>query len=125
MSYPAWWTDTVTLYHRTISNNAATWKRTVLNGCYFSNSGGNTGGDEPRTGNRTFVRIPVTGAKPKLAIGDIIAYGVLKDAIDDYANGQRSTDFLASHIGTAFCVKELRDNAHKYIPSPHIYAGGD
>lgn len=123
-SYPGWWNQTVTVYHRTFAaDNRIVWSRETVGGCFVGSPARSRHNDSARRdGNTLACRIPPPA--PTLATGDIIVIGTCSDDVDDYTPGMRSTDLLAAHPGAAFVVSELRDNTRAGLPLPHVYAGG-
>lgn len=124
MRFPRWWTDSVTIYHRTESNSRVAWVRHTAAGCYFRIRGGVSYGQEyGRGGWPCICRLP----PPDFAVspGDIIVLGNVRDDIDEYQAGKRSADILAAHAGQCFTVRETRDNTHAGTSFPHLYAGGE
>lgn len=123
MTYPAWWSQTVTVYHRVISDKGITWHPQVLDGCFVQRKETTVNVDTSRReGCRIVCRI--RAPKPEIALGDILFAGANETEIDETVRGQTSADFMAAHPDTAFIVEELHDNTMARIPVPHVYVGG-
>lgn len=147
MSYPRWWDTTITLYNRyeESTTNIVTWHRTVIPDCFFKNANNKaTIGQSVFETNNIIVRIPQSDSFKAygewvnvpndersnyftLHQGDIIVKGEIADAIDEYTNGERSTDFLAKHKESGVCLTVIKwqDNTGIGRCSPHYYVSGE
>lgn len=114
MSYPEWWSDTITIYNRYEDplTDIITWYRTVIDGAFWKYIGDkiNIGNITLETNNtlcriresQTFVPYYQWVSIPKdeknnyftLSVGDIIIKGDIDETIDEYSQGHRSTDFI-------------------------------
>lgn len=123
MRYPAWWSQTVTVYHRIVGADGVTWQPSVLHNCFVQLRATSVNVDTSRRdGCRLVCRIPAP--KPDIALGDILFAGANDTAIDETVRGQTSVDFMAAHPDTAYIIAELHDNTQARIPVPHVYVGG-
>ena len=123
MAYSRWWSDTVTVHHKTMSNGRAVWEPTTYTGAYFrrpTSTSKNT--DYDKQGGTAFCRFRVPA--PTISQGDIVTLGEDTSQINEYVSGSRSSDYLTAHEGACFVVDEIRDNTHDNTPCPHLYAGG-
>ena len=124
MSYPAWWDQTITLYHR-ITAPAATvsWNRILLNRCFWKETSAQSQKELTAYNQRyVIVRIPLRDIP--INIGDILIIGVVDDEIDEYTSGMRSADLLAKYQGRSAKVQTVAINNQTGIGYPHIRIGG-
>ncbi len=123
MTLPAWWSQTVTVYHRTVSADRVAWKAQICKNCYVQRKETSVNVDTARRdGNRLVCRIPAP--VPVVALGDIVYIGVDAPAINEYECGQTSADFMVAHKDAAFVISELHDNTTCPVPIKHLYIGG-
>ena len=123
MSFPAWWNQTVTVYHKTVGANGTTWEAQICARCYVQLKDVSVNVDTARRdGNRLVCRIPAPA--PKVALGDIVLIGADIVTIDEHTRSMTSADFMREHMDTAFIVSELHDNTTCPIPFKHVYIGG-
>ena len=121
-----WWSDVLTLYHRTETAGRVTWSRRTVMGCYFRANRSTAHGPEyARAGWPCISRIPTRAGCLNISPGDIIVLGLSTAQIDEYTASKRSTDLLAATAGWSYTVREVHDNAHGGVGVPHIYCGGD
>ena len=57
-------------------------------------------------------------------IGDIIVHGNVRDEIEEYTAGKRSTDLLQKYAGKSMLVADVHENVRRGPIPAHIYAGG-
>lgn len=137
--YPIWWSDTITLYNRyeDPTTNVVTWYRTVINNCFWQNNFQLMKlGDVQLNSDSIICRIPANrnyvsrdswelqlSRKFTLAHGDIIVRGAVDDTINEYADGQRSTDLIAKYKDRGCMVIERFSDDTGFgrgIPHYHI-----
>lgn len=119
-----YWSETITLYHRSeAANGAVSWKRSVHSGCFWQQRAmrERTEGAEFRPAG-IVCRLPAP--HPDVQIGDIIIRGSVSAEIDEYASGKRSTDLLKRYAGESMIVAELHRNMRGLAGTDHLYAGG-
>lgn len=123
MAYSRWWCDTVTVFHKEMENGRAVWAESTYTGAYFRRPKATVKNTEyDRQSGAAFCRFRVPA--PTVDRGDIVVLGETEAAINEYAAGERSADFIKSHEGICFVVDEIRDNSHENTPCPHLYVGG-
>lgn len=123
MQYPAWWNQTVTLYHHSYADGVKVWTRKVLTGCFVQRRKTSVNVDTSRRDGHRFVcrlRAPM----PSLARGDIVCLGSERADLDEYTQGSTSAEFLAANAERAFAVMEIHDNTDNAVPIKHVYVGG-
>lgn len=142
--YPAWWDSTLTIYNKYVNKltDKVTWYRTVLTGCFWKYSGNKvTVNDVVIETNNTIARIPEQETfKEKylwvelpndekseyftLEEGDIVVFGEVDDEINEYQQGQRSSDLVKKYKtlrgcmqidGIALNVGTMRVDPHYWI----------
>ena len=126
---------TVTVFNKYKNKaNETSWKRTVLENCYFgAETAQKLNGNILSPGNSFVCRIPQNKGytnkfngednKFTLAPGDVIVKGKITDEIKD-VSGSRITDLLQKYKGECFAVKSFSDNTllrHK----PHYRVRGE
>lgn len=120
---PAWWNQTIVIYHRQVSTDGVTWQPNVCNNCFVQLKATSVNVDTARRdGNRLVCRIPIP--VPVVALGDIIQMGAEIAEIDEGVRGMTSADMMATNPDGTFIVSELHDNTNCPVPIKHIYIGG-
>ncbi|MCI8332846.1 MAG: hypothetical protein HFE78_08495 [Clostridiales bacterium] len=123
MSCPAWWDQTITLYHRVADGGAVSWRRTVLDHCFWKETSAQSQKDLAAYQERSVtVRIP--WREIPVSVGDILVLGAVDDEIDEYTSGERSTDLLAKYQGRAAKIQTVALNRQTGVGCPHIRIGG-
>lgn len=139
--YPIWWSDTVTIYNRyeNPTTNLVTWYRTVINNCFWQNNFQLIKlGDVQLDSDNIICRIPKNpdyvnrelwetqlSTKFTLAQGDIIVKGAVNDTINEYTDGQRSTDLIEKYKKRGCMVIErFSDNTGFGRGIPHYHVLG-
>ena len=125
-----WWDKTLTIYNKYVdpSTQRVTWYRTVVNNCFWKyyNTTYYVGKYSVKVSGIALETKHVTCRIPKsdnfryqrewrnlsdksnyftLATGDIIVLGEVDDVIDDYTEGQRSTDLVSKYKDQLECVE--------------------
>ena len=120
---PAWWSQPITVYHRSVSSEGVVWEAQTCENCFVQQKEVSVNVDTARRdGNRLVCRIPAP--VPVVALGDILYIGVDAPAINEHERGQTSADFMVAHKDAAFVVSELHDNTTCPGPIKHLYIGG-
>lgn len=141
--YPAWWDATVTIYNKSVgSDNRITWYSTVVTGAFWKIRGEKvTVGETVIDSSSTICRLRVDNnyctpdawdnlstknGKYTLRAGDIIVFGSVSDAINEYVAGTRSTDILKKYRDStgAMQVNQVRINAGTGMGQEHYYVRG-
>lgn len=124
-TYPKWWTDTVTIYHRTMDSGRVVWTRSTATGAYVTGKRGGVTNltDMHRKGDRMICRLRYPA--PYIGVGDIVVRGLITDTIDEYTAGARSTDLMRNYAGMCGQVTEYHDNTHDGVGLKHVYVGAD
>lgn len=115
--YPIWWETTITLFNKfeDKQTNVVTWYKTVITDCFWKMTGTQvTIGDTVLDSKSLICRIPKDTRFKEyqdwiktpndqmadyftLSQGDIIVRGEIDDVIDEYTQGQRSSDLLGKY----------------------------
>ena len=122
MAYPHWWTDTVTIFHKSVSSGKIIWTGTQYSGAFFRRVIQTTTGERAmRKGDNAFCRLrtPI----PTVDVGDIVYKGASSATISEYVAGSRASDFVKANGPNTFVIDTIRDNTHEYTHSPHLYVG--
>lgn len=139
--YGMWWSDTITIYNRyeNPETNLVTWYRTVLNNCFWQNNFQLMKlGDVQLNSDNIICRIPVNPRyKPRnlweedkedcftLSQGDIVVKGEVYDDIDEYAEGERSTDLIEKYKWQGcMVIDKFSDNTGFGRGLPHYHIAG-
>lgn len=144
--YPIWWDDTVTIYNKFTDDQTdiVTWFRTVIDDCFWHLTGAEVDvGEATLDSKSTVCRIPKDSRyKDKadwikipndqmknfftLSQGDIIVKGACDFEINEYTDGQRSTDLLAKYREYQQCivVTQYSDNTGIGRNNEHYLARG-
>ena len=140
-NYPAWWCDNITIYNRyeDPTTNIVTWHQSVLCNCFWQNNYQMMKlGDVQLDTDSIICRIPQTckyisreqwnsqlSNKFTLAQGDIIVRGVVDDIINEYADGQRSTDLVEKYKNRGcMIIERFSDNTGFGRGIPHYHVIG-
>ena len=120
---PAWWNQTIVIYHRQVGVGGVTWQPHVSQNCFVQLKDISVNVDTARRdGNRLVCRIPIP--VPVVALGDIVQLGAEIVEIDESVRGMTSADMMAANPDGTFIVSELHDNTNCPVPIKHIYIGG-
>lgn len=123
--YPVWWESTVTIYNKFVDSqtNLIHWYRNVITDCFWQLSGQTVKVGEvtldsksvicriPKDNRflekRDWIKIPDAqkGDYFTIAQGDIVVRGICDDEIDEYTQGQRSTDLLGKYREYQACME--------------------
>ena len=146
--YPIWWETTITIYNRydAPTTDLVTWYKTVLTDCFWKASGDKVSiGQVTLDSKSVLCRIPKNAsymdkfeweqldttdeAKSDyftLGIGDIIVKGECSETIDEYTQGQRSSDLLEKYRPYQRCmeIEDLAINIGKGRNNEHYYVRG-
>lgn len=144
--YPLWWNTTVTVYNKYLDpiTQVVTWYKTKVTDAFWKDvSDKLTLGDTALESNKLICRIREDArykdkylwnaltAKKKaeyftLGQGDIIIKGDVADVVDEYADGQRSTDLIEKYKELQGCLEIQRssDNTGPGRGLPHYLAQG-
>ena len=147
MAYPIWWDTTITVYnqYKDKQTRLVTWRKTVINNCFWKYTGNKvTIGDVELQTNTTICRIPkddrfleryLWEALPNdqkdnfftLSPGDIIVKGEVDEDIDETVSGQRSSDFIAKYKRLQGCIEiqSWANNSGKGRNDKHYYVVGE
>ena len=147
MAYPIWWDTTITVYnqYKDKQTRLVTWRKTVINNCFWKYTGNKvTIGDVELQTNTTICRIPkddrfleryLWEALPNdqkdnfftLSPGDIIVKGEVDEDIDETVSGQRSSDFIAKYKRLQGCIEiqSWANNTGKGRNDKHYYVVGE
>ena len=121
-SYPIWWDTTLTLYNKYTdpATQEITWFRTVLTGCFWKYVGNKINiGDSTIETKDTICRVRKNPQYLDKSLwmdadktsyftfgkGDILVKGEVQDTIDEYTDGQRSTDLLNKYKEMQGCIE--------------------
>lgn len=144
--YPIWWDTTLTVFNKHVDSQTQviTWYKTVVENCFWKNAGikVNINNVVIETDD-TLCRIPKDDRfleydkwieQPNdskanyftLRPGDIIVKGEVDDTINEYRNGQRSTDLLTKYKELQGCmtIKEVGINVGPGRCNEHYYVKG-
>lgn len=144
--YPVWWNTNLTIYNKyeDPQTNIVTWLRTVVTESFWKYVGEkiNVGNTVIET-NNTICRIRKDDrflekhewiALPNdqmskyftLSPGDIIVKGEVNDVINEYSNGQRSSDLLKKYKALQGCIviDEVAINVGAGRCNEHYYVRG-
>lgn len=147
-NYGDWWSTTITLYNKVIGeNNKISWYRHVIEDCFYSQvldtlSKLNTNSvldsyvsicrirkSESYVGKRKYLSLSEEDRDEyfTLSTGDIIVAEEVDFEIDEYTDGQRSSDMLKLYREDPGCfiVKQRSDNTGKGRGNPHYAARGE
>lgn len=143
-SYPVWWDTTLTLYNKyeNPTTNEVSWFRTVLTGCFWKYVGNKINiGDSTIETKDTICRVRKNPAYLDkylwmdadktthftLGKGDILVKGEVQDTIDEYTEGQRSTDLLNKYKEMQGCIEitTFADNTGAGRCSEHYLIKGE
>ena len=122
--YPIWWEDTITIYNKytDATTDLVSWFKTVLTDCFWKLTGTevNIGEtvlesksivcripkDDKYKNKAEWIKLPVSDLKDYFTIGegDIIVRGECDFVINEYEEGQRSTDLLAKYREYQQCI---------------------
>lgn len=137
------WNKTVTLYNKFEDQNGQiSWYRHCLKNCFVKRTvkKANVGGTQtakfdyiiriPKQSNYLpafdWVKIAesLKGEYITLQGGDLIVLGDISEEINEYANGERSSDFIAKYqaLGSVF-VNSININTD--LPGPHYLIRGE
>ena len=128
---------TITLYNKCVdkvnNRSVTTWKRTVLNECYFgTETAKQLNGSTLSLASSYICRIPQNEAYTEVYKGesdkftlkpdDVIVKGEVFDEISDI-QGNRMTDLMQKYRGFCFTVRAVSDNTMLSY-APHYRASG-
>ena len=144
--YPIWWEDTITIYNKfeDAQTNVVSWFKTVIDDCFWQLTGTEVNiGDTALNGKSIVCRIPkddrykdksewikIPNDQMKnyftLGQGDIIVKGNCDFVINEYQEGQRSTDLLAQYqeYQQCFSISQYSDNTGLGRNNEHYLARG-
>lgn len=144
--YPVWWETTLTIYNRYEDpvTNIVMWFRNTVPNCFWKYTGDKiTVGETVLETNNIICRIPkddryldkyVWNKLPNdemgnyftLGQGDIIIKGEVDDEVNEYQQGQRSTDLLKKYKELQGCmeVQEFAVNVGAGRCNEHYYVKG-
>lgn len=145
--FPVWWDTAVTVYnrHEDKETHLVKWYRRELNGCFWSHKADKvTVGETALATDYTICRIPKNKSfleryrweqLPEdqmseyftLGVGDIIVKGTVKDDIDEYVKGKRSTDLVQKFKGLTGCIEitEVSINTGRGRNNQHYFVKGN
>lgn len=120
---PAWWNQTIVVYHKQVGSDGVTWRPQVCGNCFVQLKATSVNVDTSRRdGNRVVCRIPLP--VPAVALGDMVQLGADVVEINENVRGMTSADVMAEKPYSTFIVSELHDNTTCPVPIKHIYIGG-
>lgn len=145
--YPAWWSQTVTIYNKTEDKqtHVVTWHRHVVGGVFWKYAGNKVNVNEVtletndvtvrlRKDDMNFREAYIWQAlandeKPNfytLQNGDIIIKGEVEDEIDEYTQGHRSTDLIEKYKDLQGCIEieRVAINVGPGLGQEHYYVRG-
>lgn len=142
--YPEWWNATITVFNKyeDPTTRQITWYKTVLRNCFWKYTGNKiVVGETALETTTTICRIPISAAflegriwndardKSKhftLSVSDIIILGEVKDEINEYASGYRSSDILTKYkkYGECMVIDRCAINAGPGRGMEHYYVRG-
>ena len=144
--YPTWWDDTITLYNKYIDpeTKQVKWYRHVIEECFYSQTVQKvTVGKTTIDTNTTVCRIRVSenfldkkswiklsdaekAEKFTLSVGDIIVGDEIDFEINEYVNGQRSSDLIKANKlwPGCFTVETANINVGGGRGNEHYHARG-
>ena len=144
--YPLWWDTTITVYNRfeDPQTDLVTWYKTILHDCFWRASGDRVSiGQVTLDSKSVLCRIPKNPSFLErfdwvqlpndqmseyftLGIGDIIVKGECADEINEYVQGQRSTNLLEKYRPYQRCVEieDLAINVGSGRNNEHYYVRG-
>ncbi len=120
--YPSWWNETITIYnkYKDPSSNLITWFRHVVEGAFWKDVGNkiNIGDtvietdaiicrirkDDVFLPNYEWLVLDEKEDNYTLGKGDIIIRGVVEDEVDEYVNGQKSSDLVRKYKDLQGCM---------------------
>jgi hypothetical protein len=142
--YPAWWSSTITIYnkYKHPETGEISWYRHKISDCFWKYIGNkiNIGETSIETDN-VICRIPanpyyksisewtelpsyIRARYFTLAVGDIVVLGNIKDTIDEYTEGQRSSDLLNKYKRMGECFVIERCTINNTAGLQHYYVRG-
>ena len=141
-----WWDDTITIYNKFVDEqtDVVSWFRTVLKDCFWQLTGTEVNvGETVLDSKSTVCRIPKDdkyldksewvkipndqmGNYFTISQGDIIIKGECTFVINEYQDGQRSTDLLAKYRDYQQCIEitQYSINTKTGVNNPHYLARG-
>lgn len=145
-NYPQWWNQQITIYNKyeNPQTHVVSWFRFTVDNCFWKYTGDKiTIGATVLETNNTICRIPendnflekyqwVQQPNDKmsdyftLGPGDIIVKGNVSDTVDEYTQGQRSTDLINKYKALQGCIEieEVAINVGGGRNQPHYYVKG-
>lgn len=141
--YPEWWDTSITVYNKFTdpTSRQITWYRHVLSNCFWKYTGNKVIiGETTLDTNSTICRVPIdTNFKEKhtwetsdrttyftFGPGDIIVREIVTDEIDEYVQGQRSTDLITKYkkLQGCFVIEKYSLNVGPGRGMEHYYVRG-
>ena len=145
-NYPVWWDTSVTIYNKYTdpTTQTVTWYRSVVDNAFWKDVNDKvTIGDTILESNKIICRIREdANYKDKylwidlpsedkarfftLGQGDIIVKGKVADEVDEYSEGNRSTDLIAKYKELQGCleIQKASNNTGAGRGLPHYLAQG-
>jgi hypothetical protein len=122
--YPEWWDQTTTVYNKfeNPSTRVITWYKTVLKNCFWKHAENKlTVGETTLETAVTLCRVPVSGQFLEkyewekltdaersnyftFGPGDILVRGAVEDQVNEYQQGQRSSDLMKKYKNLQGCM---------------------
>lgn len=146
-NYPVWWDTTLTIYHKYEDKltRVVSWFSHKVDDCFWKYTGNKVVvGDVTINSENVTCRIPKSDLFKEpfewtqlsqedkenyftIATGDIIVKGDVKETIDEYTSGKRSTDFLKKYKALQGCMQVSRMSIDTGIGRccEHYYIIGD
>lgn len=122
-NYPTWWNQTLTIFNKSedTTTRKITWYKTVVSNCFWKNTVSQVRlGETTIYGDSIICRIPSNSNYESkftwemsddksdtftLAPDDIIILGEVEDTINEYVDGQRSSDILKKYRKQEGCMQ--------------------
>lgn len=145
--YPSWWDDTITLYNKYTDpiTKKVKWYRHVIEGCYYNHTVEKiTVGKTTIDANISLCRIRVSEdfidkkswmklddaermEKFTLSGGDIIVADGIETEVDEYVNGQRSSDLVKENKEWPGCftIESVNINVGGRRGNEHYHVRGN
>lgn len=143
-NFPAWWDASVTVYNKyETSNGRVQWFRKQLSNVFWKLTGQKIiVGETVLDSDAVICRVPKNDAfRDKVtwdalsdlqkadtftfAPGDIVVYGSVSDTVDEYTNGQRSSDLMAKYkVSGVMLVEKINVDVGAGRGQEHYYVRG-
>lgn len=111
--------DTITILNKT--KNAEThkdeWNKVIIHGCNWTSKTIRTvSGSTASIGYTLSCRIPYTGDKVKLSLGDYIVKGTINEKV----SAENIVKLINSYKPDAFMIKAIKDNTETRLKHYHV-----